>query len=361
MSCLGNILRLRIWGASHASAIGMEFEGISAGEKIDLEELQAFVNRRSAVSAVYSTSRREEDRVEILSGIDNGVTNGKVIRARILNVCHKSSDYESIKNTPRPSHADFVANIKYAGKEDMRGGGKFSGRMTAPMCIAGGIALQILAKSGISVNAYISQIGSVAGITYKQRDITEQEAVAAKSKKFPLIDSSYESAMIDEIAKAKNAGDSIGGIVEGIAFNLPIGLGDAMFEGLEGKISCALFGIPAVKAVEFGSGFNFAAMKGSVANDIFYYDNGKVKTLTNHNGGINGGISNGMPLTFRVAFKPTPSIATPQKTVDLTKQDMATIQIEGRHDACIVPRAVPVVEAVAAISLLDSLLESKPV
>ncbi|NCA67754.1 MAG: chorismate synthase, partial [Clostridia bacterium] len=173
--------------------------------------------------------------------------------------------------------------------------------------------------------------------------------------------SSFEGAMLDEIAMAKNAGDSVGGIIEGIAFNLPIGLGDAMFEGLEGKLSCALFGIPAVKAVEFGSGFNMASMKGSAANDIFYYDDGKVKTLTNHNGGINGGISNGMPLTFRIAVKPTPSIAAPQKTVDLEKNQDATIQIEGRHDACIVPRVVPVVEAVIAISLLDSLLEAKPV
>ena len=360
MSCLGKLLKLEIWGASHASAIGMSLEGIKAGEKIDLEDLQAFVDRRSAVNTVYSTTRAEPDRVEILSGIDNGVTNGKVIRARILNVSQRSGDYDKIKNTPRPSHADYVANIKYAGKEDMRGGGRFSGRMTAPMCIAGGIALQILAKSGVRLSAYISKIGKIEGAGYKNTEVQDVVASQLASSRFPLLDRAYESAMLDEITKAKHAGDSVGGVIECIAFNLPVGLGDAMFEGLESKLSCALFGIPAVKGVEFGSGFSFAEMKGSEANDIFYYDNGKIKTLTNHNGGINGGISNGMPLTFRVAFKPTPSIAVPQKTIDLETNEAATIQIEGRHDACIVPRAVPVVEAVAAISLLDSLLEARP-
>lgn len=360
MSCLGKVLKLEIWGASHASAIGMELEGIKAGEKIDLYELQTFVDRRSPVNSVYSTARMEADRVEILSGIEDGITNGKVIRARILNVNQRKADYDKLKNTPRPSHADYVANIKYAGKEDMQGGGKFSGRMTAPMCIAGGIALQILAKSGIKIAAYISKIGKIEGLGYKNKEISEKIISQLAGSRFPLIDKKFESAMLDEIAKAKNAGDSVGGIVEGIAFNLPVGLGDAMFEGLESKLSCALFGIPAVKGVEFGSGFSFAEMKGSEANDIFYYDEGKIKTLTNNNGGINGGISNGMPLTFRVVFKPTPSISVPQKTIDLDTNEAATIKIEGRHDACIVPRAVPVVEAVAAISLLDSLLEARP-
>lgn len=358
MSCLGNNIKLRIWGASHATAIGMELEGIKSGENINLDELQEFVNRRSARNAVFSTPRKETDNIEILSGIENGLTNGKVIRARILNLSHKSSDYDTIRNTPRPSHADYVANIKYEGKEDMRGGGKFSGRMTAPMCIAGGIALQILAKQNISICAFISKIGKKQGISYLTSNVNEKDAMKVKSKEFPLIDSNYEKVMLDEIAKAKNAGDSVGGIIECIAYNLPVGLGDAMFEGLEGKISCALFGIPAVKAVEFGSGFSFAEMLGSEANDVFYYDKGKIKTLTNHNGGINGGISNGMPLTFRVAVKPTPSIASPQKTIDMTTNEEATIQISGRHDACIVPRAVPVVEAVTAITILDSLLDN---
>ncbi len=360
MSCLGKILRLEIFGASHASSIGMSLEGINAGESIDLKELQAFVDRRSAVNAIYSTARAEPDKIDILSGIENGITNGKAISARILNVNQKSGDYDKLKSTPRPSHADYVARIKYAGKEDICGGGRFSGRMTAPMCIAGGIALQILAKSGVKLFAYISKIGKVEGASYKTKEVDENLAAKTMNSRFPLLDTSHEAAMLDEIAKAKNSGDSVGGVIECIAFNLPVGLGDAMFEGLESRLSYALFGIPAVKGIEFGSGFSFAEMRGSTANDIFYYDKGIVKTLTNHNGGINGGISNGMPLTFRVAFKPTPSIAMPQKTIDLTTNELATIQIGGRHDACIVPRAVPVVEAVAALSLLDSLLEARP-
>jgi chorismate synthase len=355
MLVTNNKLSLSIWGESHAEAIGMKLSGIEKGLTIDLDLLQSFVDRRKSVKSVYSTSRGEEDKVIITSGIENGITTGECIEATILNKTHQSSDYDYLKYTPRPSHADYPAYVKYQGKCDMRGGGKFSGRMTAPLCIAGGIAEQILETKGIFLGSYIAEIANTKGVSYKDREITLEEVKVAKTLAFPIIDTKYEKSMLEEVEKAKKDGDSVGGIVEVIAFNVPTGLGDAMFDSLESTLAKLLFGVPAVKGVEFGIGFDIAHLKGSEANDCYYYDNDKVKTYTNNNGGILGGISTGMPITCRVAFKPTPSISKLQNTVNLRTGENTKISIVGRHDACIVPRAAVCVEACMALVILESI------
>jgi chorismate synthase len=356
MLVANNKLSLSIWGESHAKAIGMKLSGIEKGITIDLDLLQSFVDRRKSIKSVYSTSRGEEDKVIITSGIENGITSGECIEAMILNKTYQSSDYDYLKYTPRPSHADYPAYVKYQGKCDMRGGGKFSGRMTAPLCIAGGIAEQILEKKGITLGSYISEIANVKGVSYKDREIALEEVKMAKTLSFPIIDTKYEQSMLAEVEKAKKDGDSVGGVVEVIAFNVPAGLGDAMFDSLESNLAKLLFGVPAVKGVEFGIGFDIAHLKGSQANDCYYYDDDKVKTYTNNNGGILGGISTGMPITCRVAFKPTPSISKLQNTINLQTGENTQISVIGRHDACIVPRAAVCVEACMALAILESII-----
>lgn len=348
----GSRLDVEVFGASHSEEIGVCVLGFG-NEKVDLEKLQEFVDRRRAKNSAYSTKRLEADKIEIQRGFKNGTIRGK-FRAVIKNTCQKSKDYDHLIKTPRPAHADYVAYMKYGDKFDYRGGGKFSGRLTAPMCIAGGICKQILEENGITINAYISQIGDIKGASYKDTDI-EKIDLESLDKEFPLLDSTKKEEMLLAIDNARKDLDSLGGVIECVIKGVPVGTGEYMFDSIESKISHLMFGVPAVKGIEFGLGFDLAKMKGSNANDSFYYDNGVVKTKTNNNGGINGGIANGMPITFRVVIKPTPSIAKEQDTINLVTKENVKIKIEGRHDACITPRAVPVVEAISAIAIFDSL------
>lgn len=356
LSSLDN-LKIEINGASHAESIDVTVWGIPQGIKIDLDELQEYVDRRKARKTIYSTKRLEEDKINVLSGIENGVTTGDAIKCVVYNLDPHSSDYTKLQDTPRPSHADYVAKVKYNGKEDMRGGGRFSGRMTLTICILGGIAKQILKKHNIQVEGYVQSIANINSTSYKDRDIKAEE-IQALDNSFRVIDLDKKELMLEKIQQVAANKDSVGGVVEAIAYNLPVGLGGPLFESMEGKISYAMFAVPAVKGIEFGSGFDISKMTGSTANDCFYYDENKnVKTYTNNNGGINGGITNGMPLTIRVALKPTPSIAQEQKTIDMATKTNTTIQIKGRHDSCIVPRAVVCVESVLALCILDSIIK----
>ena len=333
-SVFGTNIKLSIFGESHSREIGMTLDGIPAGEKIDLEELQKFMDRRAPGKDERSTARHEDDIPEFITGIKNGVTCGTPVTAVIRNKDVRSQDYEDMKNVPRPGHADYPAHVKYCGNEDYRGGGHFSGRLTAPMCIAGGIVKQILSRKGITVEAKVDEIHGV--------QISDERL--------------YEKAMA-EIDAAREEGDSVGGIVSCVITGLPAGIGDPMFGGVENVISQAVFGIPAVKGIEFGKGFDAARIRGSENNDPFTVDeHGAVITEGNNHGGVLGGLTSGMPVTFRAAFKPTPSIAKPQKTINYETGEQEELVIKGRHDPCVAVRAVPVVEAAAALAVYDLLL-----
>ena len=347
-SLYGENLKVSIFGQSHGPAIGMTLDGIPAGLPVDEGALQAFLARRAPGGSNLSTPRKEADRVEFLSGIVDGRTCGAPIAAVIANTNTRSGDYANLAVVPRPGHADYTAWVKYGGHADFAGGGAFSGRLTAPLCIAGGICLQLLKKRGIEVISRIASIGTVedpAPLTASTAD-----------KPFPVVDDAAGEAMRAAIAAAKADGDSIGGVVECAVLGLPAGLGGPLFDGMEGQIASIVFGIPAVKGIEFGIGFAAARLRGSENNDPFTVENGQVRTATNHCGGILGGITDGMPLTFRAAFKPTPSIAKEQQSVNLTTLTPEALRIVGRHDPCIVPRAVPCIEAAAAIAVYDALL-----
>ena len=344
----GNKLKIEIFGASHAEEIGVKVNGLD-GKSADFEKLKGFMARRRAKVNAYSTKRIEADEVIVEKGFDGKVFNGE-FKAVIKNTNQRSKDYDNTVKTPRPSHADFVAWSKYGNGFDHRGGGKFSGRLTAPMCIAGGIIKQILEEKGIKIYAYISQIGKIKGKSYR-----DGEVFMPKDEFFPLQDESVKDAMMKEIEDAAFNLDSVGGVIECVVEGMPVGAGEYMFDSIESIISHLAFAVPAVKGIEFGSGFELSSMRGSAANDAFYYEKDVVKTKTNHNGGINGGLSNGMPITFRVAIKPTPSISQEQDTVDMVAKKNVKLKIEGRHDACITPRAVPVIEAITAIAIYDCL------
>lgn len=353
-STYGENLKLSIFGQSHGAAIGMTLDGIPAGLKVDLESLQHFLNRRAPGQGDYATARKEADAPEFLSGLLDGYTCGAPIAAIIRNTNTRSGDYANLKDCPRPGHADYTAQIKYHGYQDCAGGGHFSGRLTAPMCIAGGLCKQWLEAKGIHIAAHIASIGAVKD---KGFDPVAPE-LDAVNQDFPVLDVGSGTAMQEAVAAAKAAGDSLGGIVECAVTGLPAGLGEPMFGGVEGRIAQIVYGIPAVKGVEFGSGFASAKLRGSENNDAFRIQDGKVVTVTNHCGGILGGITNGMPLVFRAGIKPTPSISQPQQSISLSRMEPQELTVHGRHDPCIVPRAVPVVEAAAAIALFDLLLES---
>ena len=350
----GENLDLSIFGQSHGPSIGMTLTGVPAGYAVDRKKLQAFLNRRAPGNDPYSTARKEADKPEFLSGLMNDQTCGKPINAVIYNTNTRSGDYANLMECPRPGHADYTARIKYGENHDIAGGGHFSGRLTAPICIAGGMCLQWLEEKGIQIKGHICSIGGIKDIPYTLDSVQPQ--FAALNSRFPVI--SYEAGekMRERIAEAKASGDSVGGVVECVVTGFPAGIGGPLFDGLEGKLSQALFAIPAVKGIEFGSGFEAASMLGSENNDPFAVIGGKIKTTTNHAGGILGGITNGMPMTLRVAIKPTPSIAKVQNTVNLSTMTNTQIEIKGRHDPCIVPRAVPVVEAVVAAVLFDAIL-----
>lgn len=330
-SSYGGNYRVSIFGESHSAAIGVAIEGLPAGSEIDMEALQAFMERRAPGRDSLSTARREADAPEFLCGVKNGVATGAPISAIIRNSDTRSQDYANLANVPRPGHADFTAEAKFGGHQDRAGGGHFSGRLTAPLCVAGAIAIQQLEKMGVAVSAKAVRIGGE----------TEPEKMEAA------------------IAAARAEGDSVGGIVEAEVRGLPAGVGDPMFGGLENRIAQAVFGIPAVKGIEFGEGFAAAELKGSENNDPFRVENGKAVPATNRAGGILGGISTGAPVVFRVAFKPTPSIAKEQDSVDLATGEPAKLVVKGRHDPCVVLRAVPCVEAAAAIAVYDAVLERK--
>lgn len=350
-SVFGSNIKLSIFGESHSAAIGMTLDGIPAGERIDLDELQSFMDRRAPGRDKRSTARHEDDVPEFVSGVRigaaseqnpdgrYGITTGTPITAIIRNKDTRSQDYEQMKNIPRPGHADYPAHIKYGGHEDYRGGGHFSGRLTAPMCIAGGIILQILERRGITIKAMISEIHGV--------EVND--------------DDSYARAMA-EIDKAREEGDSVGGVVSCVIEGIPVGVGEPMFGGVENVISQAVFAIPAVKGIEFGRGFDAARIKGSENNDPFVIEadgsGTRIATETNNHGGILGGLTSGMPVTFRAAFKPTPSIAKPQRSINYETGEETELVIKGRHDPCVVVRAVPVVEAAAAIAVYDLLQEA---
>lgn len=327
-SSYGENFRISVFGESHAAAIGVTIEGLPAGSPIDSGRLQAFLERRAPGRNTLSTSRREADAPEFLCGVKGGVATGAPITAVIRNSDTRSGDYANLASIPRPGHADYPAEVKFGGHQDRAGGGHFSGRLTAPLCIAGGIALQQLEKLGVSVSARAVRIGG-------ETDPDRMEAA---------------------IASAHDAGDSVGGVVEAEILGLPAGIGDPMFGGLENRIAQIVFGIPAVKGIEFGEGFAAADLKGSENNDPYGIVDGKVAPLTNHAGGILGGISTGAPVVFRVAFKPTPSIAKEQDSVDLGKMEPAKLVVKGRHDPCVVLRAIPCVEAAAAVAVYDAVL-----
>ncbi len=353
-STYGENLKLSIFGQSHGPAIGMVLDGIPAGLPVDLEALQAFLDRRAPGTHSYATPRKEADRPEFLGGILNGYTCGAPIAATITNTNTRSGDYENLKDCPRPGHADYTAQIKYGGYQDAAGGGHFSGRLTAPLCIAGGLCKQWLEAKGIYIGAHIVSIGGITDDPVYLDRVTPD--LSQIHKEFPVLNMDAGRKMQQAIADAKADGDSVGGLIECIITGLPVGLGDPMFGGMESRIAQIVYGIPAVKGLSFGSGFTSAYMHGSENNDCYAIDHGRIVTTTNYAGGILGGITNGMPLVFEAAIKPTPSIAKPQNSISLAEHTEKQLTVQGRHDPCIVPRVVPVMEAAAAIAIFDAYL-----
>lgn len=351
-STYGENLKLSIFGQSHGPAVGMTLDGIPGGLPVNFHQLQTFLDRRMPGQNNWSTSRQEADRPEFLGGILDGFTCGAPIAAVIRNTNTRSGDYTALQDCPRPGHADYTAEIKYGGFQDRAGGGHFSGRLTAPLCIAGGLCQQWLQEMGISIGGHILSIGEWNDARFDPMN----PEIQAVDRLFPVLNPESGGKMQDLMAGIKLAGDSVGGIVECAVTGLPAGIGEPMFGGVESRIAQIIYGIPAVKGLEFGDGFRCASRTGKENNDAFVLSDGRIRTATNHCGGILGGISNGMPLIFQVAFKPTPSISLPQKTVSLSRREETTLEISGRHDPCIVPRAVPVVEAAAAIAIYDMIL-----
>lgn len=347
----GKNISIEIYGESHAPQIGVKVLGLKSF-KFDNDKLLEFLNRRKASGQAFSTSRKEDD-LPIFKGIENNTTNDN-FSIEILNNNVKSGDYNELYGKPRPSHADYSSYLK-DGTLDYRGGGRFSGRLTAPLCAIGGILKEYLESKGVFIRAYISQIGTIKGLSYKDKALSKEEVLTLSNNGFPSL--SNKDEMLSLIASKKAEGDSVGGVIECIVYGLKGGVGDNLFEGLEGKISSLIYSVPAVKGVEFGLGFMLSESFGSIVNDELYYDkNGKISFKTNNSGGINGGISNGEPLTLRVAIKPTPSILKEQNTVDLVNKENVKITIKGRHDSCIVPRAVPCIESAVAIAIYDEII-----
>ena len=357
-STYGEHLKLTIFGQSHGPAIGMTLDGIPAGLPVCMDKLQEFLNRRAPGQNSHSTPRKEPDQPDFLSGIVDGYTCGAPIAAVIRNTNTRSSDYSNLKDCPRPGHADYTAQVKYAGYQDVSGGGHFSGRLTAPLCIAGGLCKQWLEARGIRIAAHIVAIGGVVDEPGVYLDWANPDLDLIQSD-FPVLNPEAGEKMQAAILSAKERGDSVGGLIECIATGLPVGLGEPIFGGMESKIAQIVYGIPAVKSISFGSGFAGAYMFGSENNDEYYIEDSKIKTKRNYAGGILGGITNGMPLVFEVAVKPTPSITQPQKSVYLSTLKETVLTVCGRHDPCIVPRAVPVVEAAAAIAIYDAILMNR--
>ena len=340
-------MRHMIFGESHGPAIGVVLEGVPAGLELDLERVQWELDRRRPGKDPTATARKEADRVEVLSGLFEGKTTGAPLAMVIYNTDQHSKDYESIRYTPRPSHGDYAGFIKSRGTQDYRGGGHFSGRLTAPLTAAGAVAKQVLERKGVCVGAHISSIYGICDSPLGELD--EMKDVA--NKPFPVLNDAKGEEMRQAILEAKEQQDSVGGAIECAVYGLPAGLGAPDFGcNVEGIFAQYLFAVPAVKGVDFGAGAAFSLMRGSEANDPFAVEDGRVVTTTNHAGGVNGGITNGMPVVFEATIRPTPSISLPQQSVDLRTGEETEIEIHGRHDPCIVPRAVPVIEAAAALA-----------
>ena len=357
-SSFGKLLKITIFGQSHGEAIGVTIDGLPAGIKLDTDAICRFMARRAPGQAL-STQRSEKDLPHIISGVVDGITCGAPLTAIIENSDHRSTDYERLRDNPRPMHADYPAYVKYGGANDIRGGGQFSGRLTAPLCFAGAVAIGLLERQGVRIGAHLASIYDVSDEAFDPVTVNEGLLDAVLQKPFPTIDDVAGERMRQAIERARSELDSVGGVVECAVLGLPAGLGEPLYESVESRLASILFSIPAVKGVDFGAGFAAAAMRGSEHNDSFCQKDGHVVTATNRHGGILGGLTTGMPGVFRAAVKPTPSIARPQQTVSLSKKENATLEITGRHDPCVVVRALPCVEAAAALTVLDLMMESK--
>ncbi len=357
-SMWNNKISISIFGESHGAAIGVVMDNLPPGEYIDLEELSYFMSRRAPKKDKTSTPRNEKDLPQIMSGLVNNRTTGTPLCAFIQNTDTRSGDYSNVAKLARPGHADYTGALRYKGFNDIRGGGHFSGRLTAPLCFAGAVCGQILQRRGIYTGAHIASVHNIKDSSFNRITVSKEDILKVRYKKFPVINDKKGELMIKDIEKAAECLDSLGGTIECAAVNVPAGIGSPMFDGLENSISQLVFGIPAVKGIEFGIGFDCAKLTGSQNNDEFYVnEHGHVLTKTNNHGGILGGISSGMPITLKVAIKPTPSIARPQATVDYSLMKNDVIEIKGRHDPCIIPRAVPCVESAVNIAILSHMLD----
>lgn len=351
-SSFGSNIRISIFGQSHSAGIGVTIDGLPAGFAPDMDKISAFMARRAPGNSEFATARKEADQFEVLSGMANGRFCGAPFAAVIRNTSQRSSDYAPFRDIPRPGHADYTARLRYDNFQDASGGGHFSGRLTAPLCLAGAICLQILEQQGVQIGSHILQIGSAFD---RRFDPMQPEIGSVLPGTLPVLEGAAAGEMAAVIREARAEGDSVGGVIETAAVGFPAGVGDPMFDGVENRLAQILFGVPAVKGLEFGSGFDCASMRGSAHNDAFVLRNDRVETATNNHGGILGGISSGMPIVFRAAVKPTPSIYRTQRSVNLAEMRETDLEIAGRHDPCIVPRAVPVMEAAAAVALCDML------
>ena len=359
-STIGSSLKLSIFGQSHSQAIGCVIDGLPAGIDVDLERVQAFLDRRAPGRDETATTRREADTAHVVSGIVEGCTCGAPIAIIIGNTNTRSRDYDELRSVPRPGHADWPAALKYRRSNDVSGGGHFSGRLTAPLCAAGAIALQVLETLGVTVAAHIADLGpsAIADEVLDPLELRPEQLARIAANTLPAISEGAARRMREEIVDAKKDLDSVGGTIECVAYNVAAGLGDPMFDGMENRIARIVYGIPAVKSVSFGAGEGVARMRGSQNNDaLCYKENGAIASRTNNAGGILGGITTGMPLIVRASVKPTPSIARQQQSVDLDARKSRTLVVKGRHDPCILPRAVPVMEAAVALAVLDAYLD----
>ena len=354
MNTFGNKIKVTVFGESHAGAIGVTVDGLPAGTPVNEAYIQSLLDLRAPGKSDTATRRKEPDKAEFLSGVKDGYTCGGSVAAIIRNTDTRSGDYASLEGKPRPSHADYPAMVKYGNAIDRRGGGQFSGRLTAPLVIAGGIVLPLLEQKGIRIAAHIASVGNVSDTAFDTLDDQPELMQKLNAMPFAVIDENAGESMRSCIRAAAAEGDSVGGTIECKVTGLPVGTGSPMFDGIENTISRAVFAVPAVKGIEIGVGFDGVTLRGSAYNDAYYYDkNGNVRTRTNHAGGICGGMATGMPVIFRVCVKPTPSISREQDTVDMNAHENSKIIIHGRHDPCIVPRAVSVIRAVTALALYE--------
>jgi len=349
----GNNLKISIFGESHGVGIGITIDGLPAGFEINIDYVMKEMERRAPGMSKLSTARKEGDKPEILSGFFNGRTTGAPLCAVIRNSDMHSQDYGKLKDIMRPGHSDYPGYIKYNGFNDYRGGGHFSGRITAPLVFAGAICKQILESKGITIGTHVKSIEDIQDKSFYDVELSKELLEELKTKELPLLDPEKEEEMRNTILEAKKDQDSVGGTIECTVLGMDAGIGNPFFDSVESTLAHLMFSVPAVKGIEFGKGFEMTKFRGSTTNDSYYYEGDKVKTRTNSNGGITGGITNGMPILFKVAVKPTSSISKPQKTINIAEKKEEELVVVGRHDPCIVQRAVPVIEAVTAMGILD--------